>query len=163
MSMENNQKEKNDRSAILVHKHPKILTNNTSGKPNGFLVPIFNVYDGIIKEDQYPKQAYLTTVAPNEVKGPHLHMKRWQLYTCIRGNIKIVTRVENEYEEYYSGEDYAFATVQVPAGIPSALINVGDGDAYIINLPSPAWHVDDQDEHPVSFDDYFQNFGSQET
>ena len=156
MNKEDNYKEDNDRSTILVHKHPKNLTNNRFGKPNGFLVPIFNVYDGIIKEDRYPKQVYLTTVTPNEVKGPHLHMKRWQLYTCIQGNVKIVVGMDGEYQEYYSGENCDFATVQVPAGIPSAIVNIGDVEAYIINMPSPAWHIDDQDEHEVSFDDYFR-------
>ena len=156
MNMESNRKEDDYKNKILVHKHPKIITKNRHDKPNGFLVPIFNVYDGIIKEEQYPKQVYLTTVTPNEVKGPHLHMKRWQLYTCIQGKVKIVVRLDGKYQEYYSGEDYDFATVQVPAGIPSAAVNIGDVEAYIINMPSPAWHVDDQDEHEVSFDDYFE-------
>jgi len=140
---------------IFVQEHPKILTRNRNDQPNGFLVPIFNVHDKLIQEAQHPKQLYLTTVIPGEVKGPHLHMKRWQLYTCIKGNVRIVARVQNRYEEFFSGEDHGFATVQVPAGIPSAIINEGKEEAYVLNMPSPAWHVDDQDEHEVSFDDYF--------
>lgn len=79
-------KNNNGDKRILVHKHPKIITKNRFGKPNGFLVPIFNVHDGVVSEGQYPKQVYLTTAAPHEVKDPLLHMKRWQLYTCIQGN-----------------------------------------------------------------------------
>jgi hypothetical protein len=30
------------------------------------------------------------------------------------------------------------------------LINVGTDDAYVLNMPAPAWHVDDQDDHPVA-------------
>jgi dTDP-4-dehydrorhamnose 3,5-epimerase len=142
---------------IVEQKHPRIVTKNRLGRPNGFLVPIFNVHDGVIKEEQYPQQVYLTVASPREVKGPHLHMKRWQLYTCIKGNVKIVTKVDEKYQEYFSGEDYDYATIQVPAGIPSAIVNDGEIDAYIINMPSPAWHVDDQDEHPVSFDDYISS------
>jgi dTDP-4-dehydrorhamnose 3,5-epimerase len=140
--------------SILTHKHPKIITRNKEGLSNGWLVPIFNVHDGVIQEAQYPRQVYLTVIAPREVKGPHLHLKRWGLFTCIRGNAKIVVRTENGYEEYLTGEDYDFATIQVPAGTPAALQNIGDKEAYMLNMPSPAWHVDDQDEHPVSFDDY---------
>jgi dTDP-4-dehydrorhamnose 3,5-epimerase len=139
---------------LLTQHHPKIVTKNSVGNPNGWLVPIFNVYDGLINEAQHPRQVYLTVIACREIKGPHLHMKRWGLFICIRGNAKIVVRTGNGYEEYLTGEDYEFATIQVPAGVPAALQNIGDQEAYIINMPSPAWHIDDQDEHPVSFDDY---------
>ena len=139
---------------IPVYRHPKIVTKNTEGRPNGWLVPIFNVHDGVIDASQYPKQVYLTVIAPGEIKGPHLHLKRWGLFTCIRGNAKIVVRTEKGYEEYLTGEDNGFATIQVPAGVPAALQNIGDEDAYMLNMPSPAWHKDDLDEHSVSFDDY---------
>ena len=130
---------------IRRKKNKKFITKNLVGKENGFLVPIINIHDKFLSEEQWPKQVYLTVAKVKEVKGPHLHKKRWQLYTCIKGNVKIVTRVENKYEEYYSGEDYDYSTVQVPAGIPSALINIGDEEAYILNMPSPAWHKDDID------------------
>jgi dTDP-4-dehydrorhamnose 3,5-epimerase len=140
--------------SVLVQCHPKIITKNKDGRSNGWLLPIFNVHDGVVAPEQYPKQVYLTIVAPREIKGPHLHLKRWGLFTCIRGNAKIIAHTAGGYEEYFTGEDYEFATVQVPAGIPAALQNIGDKEAYILNMPSPAWHKDDQDEHPVSFDDY---------
>lgn len=139
---------------LLVQHHPKIVTKNKKGNSNGWLVPIFNIHDDFINTAQQPRQVYLTVIAPGEVKGPHLHLKRWGLFTCIRGNAKIVIRAENGYEEYLTGEDYEFATIQVPAGIPAALQNIGDKEAYMLNMPSPAWRIDDQDEHPVAFDDY---------
>jgi dTDP-4-dehydrorhamnose 3,5-epimerase-like enzyme len=134
--------------------HPKIVTRANDGKVNGFLVPIFNEHDRFIDPQQHPRQVYLTVVAPGTVKGPHLHMKRWGLFTCILGNAKIVVRARDGYEEYLTGEDHEYRTVQVPAGIPAALQNIGDKEAYILNMPAPAWRVDDQDEHPVSFEDY---------
>lgn len=139
---------------LLVQPHPKIVTRNSNKQPNGWLVPIFNVHDNIIAPELYPQQVYLTVVATGEIKGPHLHLKRWGLFTCIRGNARIVVRTETGYEEYLTGEDYEFATVQVPAGLPSALQNIGPIEAFVLNMPAPAWHVDDQDDHPVSFDDY---------
>ena len=139
---------------LSYKKNLKIVTKNKEGLSNGWLVPIFNVHDNLIDEAQYPRQVYLTVIAPGQVKGPHLHLKRWGLFTCIRGNAKIVIRTNLGYEEYLTGADYDFASVQVPAGVPAALQNIGDEDAYMLNMPSPAWHVNDQDEHPVSFDDY---------
>ncbi|MFH1226422.1 MAG: WxcM-like domain-containing protein, partial [Planctomycetota bacterium] len=135
-------------------QHPKIITKSKEGRPTGWLVPIFNVHDALIKAEQYPQQVYLTVIAPWEVKGPHLHLKRWGLFTCIRGNAKIVVRTEKGYEEYLTGEDHGFATIQVPAGVPAALQNIGTGEAYMLNMPAPAWQADDRDEHDVSFADY---------
>ena len=139
---------------LLIQHHPKIITKNKEDRSNGWLVPIFNVHDGLIAAAQHPQQVYLTVIAPRHIKGPHLHLKRWGLFTCIRGNAKIVVRTEKGYEEYLTGEDYEFATIQVPAGVPAALQNFGDEDAYMLNMPAPAWHIDYQDEHPVCFDDY---------
>ena len=139
---------------LRIQKHPKHVTKNRFGKSNGFLIPIFNVHDGFIAGENSPQQVYLTVCDVGEVKGPHLHKKRWGFFTCIQGDIKVVARTEAGYEELYSGEHHDFATIEVPAGTPSALQNIGDSPAYILNMPSPAWHPDDQDEHAVTFDDY---------
>lgn len=134
--------------------HQVFETKDKEGEPNGFLVPIFNVHEKWVADEQHPQQVYLTVVSPGKVKGPHLHLKRWGLFTCIKGNGKIVVRTEKGYEEHFTGEDYDYATIQVPAGMAAAIQGLGDVDAYFLNMPSPSWHVDDQDEHPVSFDDY---------
>jgi dTDP-4-dehydrorhamnose 3,5-epimerase len=139
---------------IICKKNKKFPTKNNSGVPNGFVVPIINVHDHFVADEQWPKQVYLTVAAPKEIKGPHLHYKRWGLFTCIKGDIKIVVKIDGKYLEYFSGENYEFQTVQVPAGIPAALVNIGDVDAYILNMPSPSWHPDDLDEWDVTFDDY---------
>ena len=140
--------------SILKITHPKIETKGEDGKPNGYLVPIFNVEDNIISKGQHPQQVYLTVVSPKSIKGPHLHKKRWGLFTCIKGNIKIIIRNKTIYEEYYSGENHKFQTIQVPSGIPALLQNTGNEEAFVLNMPSPAWKQDDQDDHPVSFEDY---------
>jgi dTDP-4-dehydrorhamnose 3,5-epimerase len=139
---------------IITKNNPKIVTKNVAGVENGFLVPIMNINDNFVNQEQWPKQVYLTVAKQGEIKGPHLHHRRWGLFTCIKGNIKIVVRIDDVYHEYFSGQDYNFATVQVPASVPAALVNIGEGDAYILNMPSPAWHPDDQDEWDVTFDDY---------
>jgi dTDP-4-dehydrorhamnose 3,5-epimerase len=139
---------------IKTKSNPKIVTKTANGNENGFLIPIMNVHEKFVSPEQWPQQVYLTVANPKEIKGPHLHKKRWGLFTCIKGNIKIVIKINGEYIEKFSGENYQFATVQVPAGIPSALVNIGDSEAYILNMPSPSWHIDDQDDWDVEFLDY---------
>lgn len=139
---------------IKTKNNPKITTKTVDGKENGFLIPIINVHENFVDQQQWPQQVYCTVAKPKEIKGPHLHKKRWGLFTCIKGNVKIVIKIDNEYVEKFSGEDYNFATIQVPAGIPSALVNIGDADAYILNMPSPSWHPDDQDDWDVEFTNY---------
>lgn len=142
-------------SGYKTKKNPKIVTTSNDGKENGFLVPIMNVHENFVDEKQWPQQVYLTVASPGDIKGPHLHKKRWGLFTCIKGNVKIVIRNEDgSYTEKFSGEEYDFATIQVPAGIPSALVNIGDVEAYTLNMPSPSWHIDDQDDWDVEFEDY---------
>jgi dTDP-4-dehydrorhamnose 3,5-epimerase-like enzyme len=139
---------------INVKNNPKIVTKNVDGNENGFLIPIMNVHENFVQPDQWPKQVYCTIAKPGSVKGPHLHKKRWGLFTCIKGNVKIVIQVDGKYIEQFTGENHNFATIQVPAGIPSALVNIGEVDAYILNMPSPSWHPEDQDDWDVSFPDY---------
>ena len=139
---------------IKTKKNPKITTKTVEGIENGFLIPIINVHDKFVEQAQWPQQVYCTVAKPKTTKGPHLHKKRWGLFTCIKGNVKIVIKTEEGYQEQFTGEDYGFATIQVPAGIPSALVNIGEVDAYILNMPSPSWHPEDQDDWDVEFPDY---------
>lgn len=135
---------------LRVFPHNRFTTKGSEGQPNGFLIPIFNHHDGFIPEGRQPKQVYLTVCSAGSVKGPHLHMKRWGFFTCIRGNARVVARLGDEYVVAYSGEAHQFQTIEIPPGVPNMLEALGDGDAWIINTPSPAWHVDDQDDHPVT-------------
>lgn len=139
---------------IKTKANRKFITRNVNGKQNGFLVPIINAHEDFIDSENWPKQVYCTVAAPWQVKGPHLHKKRRGLFTCIKGDLLIVLRVDGKYVECFSGENYEFTTVQVPAGIPAALVNISDTDAYILNMPCPAWHIDDQDDWDVEFNDY---------
>jgi dTDP-4-dehydrorhamnose 3,5-epimerase-like enzyme len=138
---------------LRIQKHPKIITKNIEGNVNGFLIPIYNVHDGFISKDHLPQQVYLTVCEVDATKGPHLHLKRWGYFTCIRGNIRIVACIDGNYEEYFSGENYDYATIEILAGIPAAIQNIGDEPAYVLNTPSPAWHIDNQDENSVEFNE----------
>jgi dTDP-4-dehydrorhamnose 3,5-epimerase-like enzyme len=123
-----------------------------NGNINGFLVPIFNVHEDFVSQDHHHKQVYLTVCDAGVVKGPHLHLKRRGYFTCIKGNVRVIVRINGVYEEYFSGENYDYATIEIPPGIPAAIQNIADGQSYVINTPSPDWHIDNQDEHEVEFD-----------
>lgn len=139
--------------SLRVQEHTKHSTKDRSGNINGFLVPIYNMHDGFIESENAPKQVYLTVCDVAKVKGPHLHKKRWGFFTCIRGNVRIIAREGSVFVDYFSGEDYHFATIEIPPGVAAAIQNIGKEPAYVINTPSPAWHTDDQDEHLVTFDE----------
>jgi len=135
---------------LRVFPHRRFDTRGADGEANGFLIPVYNHHDQFIPDERAPKQVYLTVCATGARKGPHLHMRRWGYFTCVRGNVRIVARFGDEYVVAYTGQDHAYQTVEIPAGIPNTVENVGDVDAYVINTPCPAWHADDQDEHPVT-------------
>lgn len=142
---------------IKTHSHPKFVTKDYSGKENGFLVPILNIHDKILEGEEFPQQVYLSTVLPGSQKGPHLHNIRSGYFTCIRGNVKIVLKIDGQYLEYFSGEDYEYLSVQVPRGVPALVICLGEVEAYLLNMPSPAWTPDMNDEGTSDFSDYFSN------
>lgn len=126
----------------------RIATKDPRGNPNGFVVPLWHV-------DHGPRidQAYLTTVLPGAQKGPHCHMKRRGHYVCIRGAVLIVTRdPEGNYRSFeMSAETQEHNRgLDIPPGTVSALYNLGDEEAWLLNMPSPPWRSDDQDEWPVN-------------
>jgi hypothetical protein len=150
----NNQNNMGGYMNIRTQKHPKIVTKNEDNIPNGYLVPLYNIHDGFFLDGSEPKQVYLTVISPCEKKGPHLHYIRTGFFTCIKGNIKIVLKTSNGYEEYYSGESNDYLSVEVPTGTPALLVNMGEGEAFVLNMPSPAWTPAMNDEHNADFSDY---------
>ena len=134
--------------------HQKLPTHNDQGSLNGYLVPIYNVHDGFFAPGREPQQVYLTVVAPWTIKGPHLHYIRTGFFTCIKGNVRIVVKTQEGYREYFSGEMYDYRSVEIPVGVPAAIQNLGDEDAFILNMPNPAWTPDMNDEHTADFGDH---------
>jgi dTDP-4-dehydrorhamnose 3,5-epimerase-like enzyme len=131
-----------------------IPTAAADGTPNGFLLPIWNS-----AFDSYrPEQVYLTTILPGKAKGPHLHKQRAGAFTCIKGAVLIVARIDGEYREHFccgafdvcgsSRTCCGSTTVHIPAGVPAAIYNLGVDEAFVLNMPTPAWR-DNSDEHPV--------------
>jgi len=132
--------------------HPKIVTKGHQGRPNGFLVPIYNAAEGFFAPGNEPQQVYLTVVAPGEIKGPHLHFIRRGFFTCIKGRVRFVLRLpDGTYQSFWSGDGHGFLSIEVPTGVPAAIQNVGEEDAYVLNMPNPAWRPEMKDEHTADF------------
>lgn len=120
-----------------------IRTKDADGKPNGWLLPLWNVHE---RPDLRPDQVYLTTVAPGMSKGPHLHKKREQRYYLIQGRAVVIVRtVINQYQVLR----FESNPIVVPAGVPSEIVNVGSDECWIINMPTYGWRADDPDDWPV--------------
>jgi dTDP-4-dehydrorhamnose 3,5-epimerase-like enzyme len=139
---------------MKTKKNPKIETKDELGNINGYLVPIYNIHDSFHDEGNEPQQVYLTVVKKGTVKGPHLHYIRTGMFSCIKGNVKIIVKEKNEYKKYFSGENHNFSSIIVPAGIPAMVQNIGDEDAFLLNMPSPAWTPEMNDEHTADFSDF---------
>lgn len=139
---------------IRTKTNPRIITRHEDGAPNGFLVPIYNIHDGFFQAGREPQQVYMTVISPSTIKGPHLHFIRTGFFTCIKGNARFILKSESGYQVFYSGEDYEYRSVEVPTGVPAALQNVGDGEAIVLNMPSPAWTPNMDDEHTADFSDF---------
>ena len=139
---------------IQSKTNPKFVTKDENNNPNGFLVPLYNVHDDFFPPGKEPQQVYLTVIAPRQIKGPHLHYIRTGCFTCIKGNARFVLKLPEGYQVFYSGDDHKYLTIIVPSGVPAALQNLGDEDAYVLNMPNPAWTPDMNDEHSADFSDF---------
>lgn len=139
---------------IRTLAHKKYQTKTEHGEVNGFLVPLYNIHDKFFAAGKEPQQVYLTTVLPGKIKGPHLHFIRTGFFTCIKGNVRVVLKTGSEYQVFYSGVDHDFLSIEIPTGTPAAVQCLGDEEAYILNMPNPAWTPDMNDEHTADFDDF---------
>lgn len=137
----------------------KIPTKN-NGVSNGWIIPVWNA----LTSDYRPSQVYVTAVLPGARKGPHLHRKRHGMFCCISGNADIITRVTKELTDKTCtnpGHEYIYKRhadlgfdhrlVSVPPGMVAEIIEKSGSSnpTLLINMPTPGWAENDQDEHEV--------------
>lgn len=139
---------------IRTLTHKKFITKGYDGNPNGFLVPLYNIHEQFFAPGKEPQQVYMTTILPGTIKGPHMHFIRTGYFTCIKGNVRVVLKVNGEYKVLYSGQDHDYLSVEVPTGVPAAVQCLGDEEAYMLNMPNPAWTPEMNDEHTDDFSDF---------
>ena len=130
------------------HETKDIHDNHT----NGELTVIWRDWDKIIKN--HPKMIYISSVNPDEIKGPHIHTKRESYFTCIEGEVVFILKTENgEYQEIFSGDKNP-VMVHIPKNIPSAHINLSPKPSKILALADISWKPDDNEMKNVLFEDY---------
>jgi dTDP-4-dehydrorhamnose 3,5-epimerase len=139
---------------MKTKENKKYTTKGDNGDINGYLIPIYNINDGFFEKGMEPKQVYVTSVLPGFVKGPHLHFIRTGFFTCISGNVRFVLKINGQYKVVLSGEDYEYKSVIVPTGVAAVIQNIGSKEAMILNMPSPAWMPEMNDEHTADFSDF---------
>jgi mannose-6-phosphate isomerase-like protein (cupin superfamily) len=133
-----------------VFEYPRHASRNTAGEANGYVVSLYKDWEGDFRAE--PRQVYLNVTYPGERKGPHLHMERWDYFATIRGSMRFVIKYgEDEYEEVDVSARDGIRVVEVPPGVACLMINTGADEAWVINMPNPAWHPDRPDDNPVSY------------
>ena len=128
---------------------------NHKGEINGYVVSLYKDWERLLQAE--PRQVYLNCCFVGEQKGPHLHMKRWDYFTTIRGAVRFVVKYgPGDYEEVdvIVKDGLGIKIVEVPPALPCLIVNIGETEAWVVNMPNPAWHPSDQDDHPVDYGDY---------
>jgi dTDP-4-dehydrorhamnose 3,5-epimerase len=133
------------------HETKDIHDNHT----NGELTVIWRDWDNIIKN--HPKMIYISSVNPDEIKGPHIHTKRESYFTCIDGEVVFILKTKNgEYQEILSGDKNP-VMIHIPKNIPSAHINLSPKSSKILALADISWKPNDNEMKNIEFEDYDWN------
>ncbi len=108
----------------------RVETRDAAGMPNGFLVELC--------KDGHKTLVYLTAAYPKAFKGFHLHTVRASRLVCIKGKMKI-TIVENQVAVEHVLDAKAPERLFVPTNVWIGYENVGEEEAWMINVPSPPY------------------------
>lgn len=118
-----------------VRKEPcrRVVTLDSAKRENGFLVELYK--DG-------PKTtAYLTAARPGAFKGYHLHTVRSSHLVCIRGRMKIIV-VEGKRRVEHILDAATPERLSIPTNVWIGYENIGAEEAWMINVPQPAYDPD---------------------
>ena len=136
--------------SIELENHP--TKNIGTEHVNGSLSVIWRDWDGLI-ENQL-KMVYVSSVNPNQIKGPHIHTKRNSYFTCIHGEvIFIIKEPSGNYLEIKSSEDNPIMVI-VPKNIASAHLNLSTNISRVLTLTDIAWKPNDNEMFNTTFSDY---------
>jgi len=118
---------------------------------NGILTVLWRDWDEKIPE---PKMIYISSVNPNEKKGPHIHKKRNSFFLCIKGKLLFVIKQKNgTYEEIIVSEDKPKLII-VPKEYASAHVNLSKTTSEVLVLADVAWKPNDNEMENLEFGDY---------
>lgn len=147
----------------MMHHVDIIKTNKLEviTTPDGELFPVYRDWDEW-HNGYVPKMAYISIMRPETKKGVILHKKRTAYITAISGNIILEyannkTLIQTILSDEIKNDHWI---IKIPPNVPIMLYNKSiNSQAIILNLPSPAWHPDDQDTY--KFNDWASYFESE--
>ena len=121
------------------------------GHTNGILTVLWRDWD---KKFPNPRMIYISSVRPNEKKGPHLHKKRNSFFLCIKGKLAFVIKQKNgTYEEIIVSSEIPKLII-VPKEYASAHINLSETSSEVLVLADIAWNPNDDEMENLEFKDY---------
>lgn len=108
----------------------RVKTFDPSGEQNGYLYELF--------KSGRKTTCYLTSALPGCFKGFHTHRVRESNYVCVKGRIKIILITKNGREEHFLDSEIP-ERLNIGINIPTAIMNEWDEEAWLINMPDPAY------------------------
>ncbi|TSC73191.1 MAG: dTDP-4-dehydrorhamnose 3,5-epimerase [Parcubacteria group bacterium Gr01-1014_38] len=115
----------------------KVTTADHQGKPNGFLLELY--------KDGGKTVVYLSAASPKAFKGYHLHTVRQSHYVCLKGTMKVtVIEGKKKVEHILSGDRPE--RLLLPTNVWIGLENIGEEEAWLLNLPNPPYDPDVKSE-----------------
>ena len=115
----------------------------------GYLMEILRVDDLIFEKFG---QVYLTVAYPGVVKGWHYHRKQTDLFSVVKGEIKLVlydqrrgSPTRGEIDEFFLGEKHPLL-VRIPPEVVHGFKTVGIEPGYVINCPTAPYNRESPDE-----------------
>lgn len=124
-------------STHLIVACKRVETFNADGTHNGYLVEL--------GKDGEKTTAYLTVTKPGAFKGYHLHQRRTSNFVLLKGKLKVIV-VDGKRREEILLDGNNSQRLAVPTNVYTALDNVGNEDAWLINIPVPPYDPSDRDE-----------------
>ncbi len=118
----------------------------------GFVMEILRSDDPIFEEFG---QVYLTVAYPGVVKGWHYHRRQTDLFSVIKGEIKLVlydqrgdSPTRGEIDEFFIGEKNPLL-VRIPPVVVHGFKAVGIEPGYVINCPTLPYNRENPDEYRI--------------
>jgi dTDP-4-dehydrorhamnose 3,5-epimerase len=120
---------------------------------------LFEVFSRTLPGSETPVvHAYTFTIRPSYIKGWGLHLEKDDRYTIIIGEVTTVLfdarRDSPTYERsarFVLGPS-GHQQLRIPAGVWHASINIGPSEAFILNMPTHAYHHDAPDRLTLPWD-----------
>jgi dTDP-4-dehydrorhamnose 3,5-epimerase-like enzyme len=123
----------------------KVITKDSLGKTNGYLIELFKGIDGSKTE------VYLTCTNPGSFKGFHLHKIRNSRIICLKGKVKVIIYGLDKFFGTWMSQEYILDSenperLHIPNGLALGIENIGDEEAWCVNYPNPPYDPNLKDE-----------------